>query len=266
METRVMEITPAIADNWLKNNTNRKNRKLSHERVAQYARAMLSGNWVLTHQGIAFDTNGDLIDGQTRLNAVVKAGVPVMMNVTTGVECDGLMEIDTGRTRTYNNIMTMAGVKDRVFLTMNGVVSVFINQKMGIKSKRPAHEINEYIINHYEPLAYIAKYYGFNGTDGKNPGSRHAPSIVAAAALSALYWGERRDALEKFGLVWCSNDPTFGTGYSTRLLFECKDRLRNMKVSPETFNYVENVIRCFANGNKIVKVIDCYPLDSSYAH
>ncbi len=46
---------------------------------------MRKGHWAVTHQGIAFDTNGNLIDGQHRLEAIRISGVSVKIMVTTGV-------------------------------------------------------------------------------------------------------------------------------------------------------------------------------------
>lgn len=262
METRVMEITPELAAMWLRKNVN--NRNLSKERVKQYALAMATGHWTLTHQGIAFDTNDILIDGQHRLEAIVKAGIPIKMNVTFGVERgDGIVEIDTGRGRTFGNVMKMAGVNDRIYLTMSGVVSIFMRVKAQTKkSKIPPYIIKEYIDRHYEELAFIAAAYGFNGSSTKTLGKRHAPGVVAAAALGALLWGENRDAIEKFGKVWTSNDPSFGTGYSVKLVFDAKDKIRNLTINYETLNYIENTIRCFAHGMKFVRCYDCYPLDA----
>lgn len=59
-------------------------RPLTRSVVNRYASDMLTGNWLFTHQGIAFDTNDDLVDGQHRLAAVRKSGVTVRMLVTTG--------------------------------------------------------------------------------------------------------------------------------------------------------------------------------------
>lgn len=263
MYTVIMDVTPELASEWLKKNY--KNRSLSHDRIKQYTLAMISGNWVLTHQGIAFDDAGNLLDGQHRLQAVVKSGVTVKMNVTFDVErIGGIMEIDTGRARTYGNIMKMSDVTDRIYLTLNGVVTMFLRVKGGSRNRISPYAIKSFIDRHYNEMAFIAESYGYTGTSVKSQGRRHAPSVVATAAFSALCWGENRDAIEKFGRVWCSNDPEYGKGYNVRLVFEAKDKIRNAKSNAETLNYIENVIRAFANGLKIVRCYDCYPLDSSW--
>jgi hypothetical protein len=50
---------------------------LSKRTVRDFAEAMRRGDWRLTHQGIAFDASGALVDGQHRLAAIVEADVPV---------------------------------------------------------------------------------------------------------------------------------------------------------------------------------------------
>lgn len=80
IDVRVETITPEIAKTYLTRNVN--NRKPSNKTVSIYAREMKMGKWQLTHQGLAFDENGDLLDGQHRLWAVVEADVPVQMIVS----------------------------------------------------------------------------------------------------------------------------------------------------------------------------------------
>lgn len=265
METKTMLVTPELAQNWME--LNRRNRPIMNDIVNSYARAMLSGKWNLTHQGIAFDTNGDLIDGQHRLKAVITAGIPVEMNVTVGVERkEGeLLEIDVGRSRSYKNIMMMSGVDDPIYATMNGVVMAFLRFKMGALrgTKTPAYVITDYIERHYNEIAFIAHAFYFTGRTNKNPGMRHAPAMIAAAGLSALYGHENRDAIEKFGQVYCTNDTSCCQSYNVKLALDYRDKLRNMRPSVETMNIAENAIRGFANNLRLVRYIDCYKLNKS---
>lgn len=91
IRTRVLEITPAWAERKLaelqhlvEDGTFR-NRPINKSMVDSYASDMARGRWGLSHQGIAFDEDGRLIDGQHRLWAVIRASIPVIMTVTTGV-------------------------------------------------------------------------------------------------------------------------------------------------------------------------------------
>ena len=92
--TRVL-VTPAMAMDWL-DNANTSNRKVSDAHVQRLARDMTSGEWKLTHEGIAFDPSGILLDGQHRLWAVVMSETSVEMHVWRNVTREALMAIDGG--------------------------------------------------------------------------------------------------------------------------------------------------------------------------
>jgi len=81
--TQVVKVTPDLAREWLGRNA--KNRRLRESAVEAFARDMRAGEWLLTHQGVAFSAAGMLLDGQHRLAAVERAGVEVEMMVTTGL-------------------------------------------------------------------------------------------------------------------------------------------------------------------------------------
>jgi len=56
-------------------------RPINERLVKQYANDMKAGNWGLNNQGISFDVDGNLLDGQKRLTAVILCGIPVDMSV-----------------------------------------------------------------------------------------------------------------------------------------------------------------------------------------
>jgi hypothetical protein len=89
----VQTITPAKAAEMLESNTT--NRPLSRPVVRAFAEAMERGDWMVTHQGIAFDVNGVLVDGQHRLAAVIEAEIPVDMTVFTEVDEGTFDVLDT---------------------------------------------------------------------------------------------------------------------------------------------------------------------------
>ena len=71
-----------------------------------------SGHWILTHQGIAFNGTGKLLDGQHRLEAIKRAGVPVKCHVTTGLSDHAFAAIDVGKVRTPGDHFSILGYKD----------------------------------------------------------------------------------------------------------------------------------------------------------
>lgn len=96
--TETVLVTPEIAKQWLKLNT--ANRPISEGNVASIAWDITHDKWTLTHQGIAFNTSLELIDGQHRLHAVIRANKAVPMRVSYNIDATYHAPIDTGRLRT----------------------------------------------------------------------------------------------------------------------------------------------------------------------
>jgi|694.fasta_scaffold64964_5 hypothetical protein len=101
--TQIEVITPRIARSYLELNHN--NRPLRKSHIKSLAFDMVNGDWQVTHQGIAFDTNGTLIDGQHRLHAIIEAGVPIKMLVTTGCSASSFAILDRGANRSPSDIL-----------------------------------------------------------------------------------------------------------------------------------------------------------------
>jgi len=106
--TKVETITPAKAEAYLKGN--KKNRKVRRSVVQKYASAMSKGQWRLNHQGLGFNGDGTLYDGQHRLLAVIESGKSVKMLVTRGLEKDSMFGCDIGKNRDLVDVATIAGV------------------------------------------------------------------------------------------------------------------------------------------------------------
>ena len=120
MRTKTEVITPEWAIDILENH-NPYNRKLSENTVQAYAADMRNGRWVLNHQGLAFDTNKNLCDGQHRLWAVVFSGKTIESLVTydipvsenkNGIELNSMDTIDRGRFRQTGQQMQLHGIKN----------------------------------------------------------------------------------------------------------------------------------------------------------
>ena len=86
MKTVIEKITPELAEEYLARVDAANQRKPKKGTIDAYAREMLAGHWYPNHQGIGFDMDGNLIDGQQRLAAIKQAGISVPMLVTRGIE------------------------------------------------------------------------------------------------------------------------------------------------------------------------------------
>ena len=101
--TIIETITPHIAGLYLKFNNN--NRPLRKTHIRELASDIMEGNWQVTHQGIAFDITGRLIDGQHRLHAIIEAGVPIQISVTRGCSASSFSILDRGSNRSPSDIL-----------------------------------------------------------------------------------------------------------------------------------------------------------------
>lgn len=95
-------VTPELAQEWLaERNTN--NRKMKSEAITRYAREMANGRWDPDASDIKFSRTGELLDGQNRLMACVRAGVPFPTLIRTGLKVDTKTRVDVGIKRTVSD-------------------------------------------------------------------------------------------------------------------------------------------------------------------
>ena len=131
LRTEKVFVTPEMAAGWLSRNRN--NRNIPAPRVEMFVRIIRDGKWCLTHQGIAFYDDNDLADGQTRLTAIVKAGVGVWMFVTYGLQREAIHAIDGVRPRSGRDVLHFLGMT----LTTNHVAVVRILWMQYETQRRP---------------------------------------------------------------------------------------------------------------------------------
>lgn len=93
MKTELVSVTPSLAREWLKKNT--MNRAIRRSHVETLRESFERGEQVTTHQGLAFDTDGILIDGQHRLSAIalMPEGFSFLMMVTWGLDRDRVFAV-----------------------------------------------------------------------------------------------------------------------------------------------------------------------------
>ena len=111
MKVAFVTITPTMAEKWLE--AKAPNRNLRTRQSEKLARAIIHNEWIVTHQGIAFRaSDGAIIDGQHRLQAIVEAGVPVTCLVAWELADESVDVIDTGTTRNAVDIFSLKGVEN----------------------------------------------------------------------------------------------------------------------------------------------------------
>lgn len=103
-------ITPELAKEYLKQNDG--NRPIQKRVVEKYATDMSLNKWMVSTQGIGFDINGRLVDGQHRLLACIKSNKPFVTMVARGLQPEVFKVIDIHFKRTGGQIAGIAGVKN----------------------------------------------------------------------------------------------------------------------------------------------------------
>lgn len=221
--TTYEEITPEIAAKWLE--LNHSNRTLQEARVTAMVDDILHDRWKLTHQGIGFDTNGDLFDGQHRLTAVLRSGKTVKMMVTRGMDPDTKEVTDIGKVRSFTDILNFRGFSNRAIL--GAVVKMHLHYLKGtsIQSYGKAISVPE-LIEHLEE--YEQKYSNAAKLAGAWYVDIDAPPKVVGTAYCIFEDVDPAAALEFFESM--VNHATNGEDDPRRALMS---RLRSMKVSGE---------------------------------
>lgn len=107
MKTKIVTVTPEMALDMLSKNSS--NRTLRTSRVQLYAQQMKEGKWHLTGQTITFAKDGQLLDGQHRLWAVVESEVPTDFLIV--YDADKVSTYDCGLKRSTRDQLQLGGAK-----------------------------------------------------------------------------------------------------------------------------------------------------------
>lgn len=108
VKVRLATVTPEMANEWL-SREDQVNRSLSVGVVNAYARLMAGGQWTLNGDTIVISSEGKLLNGQHRLRALIKAGIPVLMIVVDGVDPSAIDTMDDGRRRSVSDNLHISG-------------------------------------------------------------------------------------------------------------------------------------------------------------
>lgn len=137
-------ITPEQASQWLQKNT--RNRKLRESFVSELAKKIKNGQWQPhTLDAIGFFEDGTLANGQHRLSAIAKAGVPVYAKVEFNVPMDAAICIDAGKSRTASDNIKIVTGETYYTKKITKLVSV-----CAVAGKRLTHEDHLIISQRYK--------------------------------------------------------------------------------------------------------------------
>ncbi|MDG1949854.1 MAG: hypothetical protein P8J32_03480, partial [bacterium] len=107
------------------------NRKVSKQNLDFLANQMRDGKWKFNGDTIVFDENGNLLDGQHRLEAVVLSKREVETNVTFGIDRETFHTIDTGKVRNSADVLSTQGYKNS--LVIAAAAKLVMSLESGVK-------------------------------------------------------------------------------------------------------------------------------------
>ena len=232
MRAEVVTLGPDLAKKWRLTNT-ANFRKLNKQRVGVYAADMAAGNWKLNGEPICFDTDGKLVNGQHRVEAVIMSGATIQTLVVWDVEkLDGGF-YDFQLPRTPVQWANAAGAK--ISNAKCAAVSFIANESGNKKTVGRIEVINYYTRNQ----TYFDLAYSFATTGTK-------PILRKAGCIAALYCGITLNILnyDQF-IAFCR---VVNTGMPVEE-FICEPAfvLRNMLIEFGKYSGSQFIIWCFEN-------------------
>lgn len=179
---RVIKFTPALAERILDNN--RLNRPLRQGRVEQYARDMKAGRWAANGETIKLTQDGDLLDGQHRLFAVVESGKEIEMLLVEGLDPAVMPTIDTGAPRTFGDVLGIQGGKNNL-VTASVLRWLWWYPKRKSQPSGPTHQR----ITHQELFDSLPKHpdVPLRVSEITGGGSKQARRFVPVSILAFVY-------------------------------------------------------------------------------
>lgn len=217
IKTKMVLVTPQKAGRWLKSNT--KNRDVREAHVERLASDMSAGRWMVTHQGVAFNCDGTLLDGQHRLLAVVKSGTSQWMCVTNGLPASSVAAIDDHQKRSIGDSLKI----------VHGVTAPNINRACaaaswmapGIGVARTPSKVSR----QQQSQTYFEHEKAINWAIAAFPTAKAGLCrAVVLAVIARAYYSAPRTKLEQFCKVL--SDPSASTGAKAdQTIFRLRDYL-----------------------------------------
>jgi hypothetical protein len=187
-EMHTVMVTPEFALELLGNMD--PNRSISQRKVNGFARDMLAGKWRLNAETMKLAEDGKLIDGEHRLWAVTEAKVAVPMTIAYGVPRDWRRTVDTGRSRSFSDIMKIEGATLGSGRTAAGVIRLIALYRIGRlaqpKTIFPTHEELESILAEPGIAATIEDF-----------GNRYIRRVRHPSIIGFVYWRAMQDDQDK---------------------------------------------------------------------
>lgn len=163
---KVMKITPENAKFILAREKERGNgryinRPVSRKYVKIYSDAMRNGKWVINGEAIQFSKEKELLNGFTRLNAIIDANIPIEMSVMYNIDKSTFDTFDTGKNRSTRDVFAVANIPN--YSAASSIVNHYIDRVNNFNKRKILRRdaLDEYYTTPdlYNEVTALASYY-----------------------------------------------------------------------------------------------------------
>lgn len=242
------------------------NREMRNSLVTFLERLMNSGEFTTTHQGIAFDIHGNLIDGQHRLQAIVNSGRSFWIMTTRAMPPKAISAIDRGAGRS---------MADAVRLTYGKLVHITTSH-IGVARQLCYNNSGRGQASPKDTAALLLKYgeaieFAMVNLNHRAKGVRSGPP--RAVVTRAIYTGADETKLETFCRV-------LRTGMmehpNQAIIIRLRDRMMNPKINVgsrearrDLYARTERALRAFLDDEPLDNLLpatkELFPIDEDKA-
>jgi hypothetical protein len=189
-------ITPAIAAEYLAKNAKR-NRQIRRNWMAILSATMKAGEFLPTHQGIAFSDDDMLIDGQHRLHAIIDSAVDgCWLLVARNVPREAIVAMDLHAKRQPHDQIRII---DEINPDTRDVAIARMVKSGGRSGARDAlskpeislittSQIHQFLVKHWDAIRFSQSYAG----------SKRLGAAPIRAAIARAYYHVDRNKLQRF--------------------------------------------------------------------
>lgn len=254
-------ITPALAASYLVANTMNP-RPISPLTVERYVKEMKDGSWTTHHQGIAFDREGKLIDGQHRLTAIVETGMSFYMPVTFNLPVDAKNNVDQPKVRSKNDILRGVGFTV-TGKSLSGIIKCVIagnDNQRALTNK----ELIRYARRLFDGLKFVDQHFN------KKVGYVSTAPVKAAIVRAFFACETKRNRLARFCEILETGIPNSADDGEI-MVIRFRERLkedptvRAGSAVNEVYAKTERVIQAFLNGEDLKAFVapkcELFPMD-----
>lgn len=212
---------------------------------------LLSGNFLLTHQGIAFNEDGLLCDGQNRLMEIASTGVTVPLLVFWNVPNQAMSVLDSGTPRSAEDAAKISGrvgvTKSHASAARRMIQSVEIFRAEVTSTT----ELVQFIDRHREAIDFAVNHIS------KNSGVKGIATGSVFGAVARAYYHIDRAKLTEF----ChqlqhgsGNVQDMSATVASFRTFLLQAPVSGGAAQCENYRKCERCLQAFSRGEKLSKI------------